>query len=47
MHGRRFWLVLAALMLGMLLAAIDQTILATALPTIVGTSEAPRTCRAS
>ena len=36
LHGRRLWLVLAALMLGMLLAALDQTILATALPTIVG-----------
>ena len=36
LEGRRLWLVLAALMLGMLLAALDQTILATALPTIVG-----------
>ena len=36
LQGRRLWLVLAALMLGMLLAALDQTILATALPTIVG-----------
>ena len=36
LHGRRLWLVLAALMLGMLLAALDQTIVATALPTIVG-----------
>jgi MFS family permease len=35
LHGRRLWLVLAALMLGMLLAALDQTILATAWPTIV------------
>lgn len=29
-------LVIAALMLGMLLAALDQTIVSTALPTIVG-----------
>jgi MFS family permease len=36
LEGRRLWLVLAALMLGMLLAALDQTIVATALPTIVG-----------
>jgi MFS family permease len=36
LQGRRLWLVLAALMLGMLLAALDQTIVATALPTIVG-----------
>jgi EmrB/QacA subfamily drug resistance transporter len=36
LHGRRLWLVLVALLLGMLLAALDQTIVATALPTIVG-----------
>ena len=36
LHGRQLWLVLGALMLGMLLAALDQTIVATALPTIVG-----------
>jgi EmrB/QacA subfamily drug resistance transporter len=36
LHGRRLWLVLCALVLGMLLAALDQTIVATALPTIVG-----------
>src|SRR5512132_1606678 len=36
LHGRRLGLVLGALMLGMLLAALDQTIVATALPTIVG-----------
>ncbi len=36
LQGRRLWLVLGALMLGMLLAALDQTIVATALPTIVG-----------
>ncbi len=30
------WLILTALLLGMLLAALDQTIVATALPTIVG-----------
>ena len=36
LRGRKLWLVLSALMLGMLLAALDQTIVATALPTIVG-----------
>jgi EmrB/QacA subfamily drug resistance transporter len=36
LHGRRLWLVLIALLAGMLLAALDQTIVATALPTIVG-----------
>jgi MFS family permease len=36
LQGRQLWLVLGALMLGMLLAALDQTIVATALPTIVG-----------
>ena len=35
LDGRRLWLVLGALMLGMLLAALDQTIVSTALPTIV------------
>jgi len=34
--GRRLWLIIGALMTGMLLAALDQTIVATALPTIVG-----------
>ena len=34
--GRRLRLIFAALLLGMLLAALDQTIVATALPTIVG-----------
>jgi EmrB/QacA subfamily drug resistance transporter len=34
--GRRLWLIFAALLLGMFLAALDQTIVATALPTIVG-----------
>jgi len=34
--GRRLWLIIGALMSGMLLAALDQTIVATALPTIVG-----------
>jgi MFS family permease len=34
--GRRLWLIIGALLLGMLLAALDQTIVATALPTIVG-----------
>ncbi|HKH19796.1 MAG TPA: MDR family MFS transporter [Gammaproteobacteria bacterium] len=33
---RRRWFAFGALMLGMLLAALDQTIVATALPTIVG-----------
>jgi EmrB/QacA subfamily drug resistance transporter len=33
---RQVWLVFAGLMLGMLLASLDQTIVATALPTIVG-----------
>src|SRR6201984_3425895 len=33
---RRLWLIIGALMTGMLLAALDQTIVATALPTIVG-----------
>jgi EmrB/QacA subfamily drug resistance transporter len=32
----RIWLIIGALLLGMLLAALDQTIVATALPTIVG-----------
>jgi EmrB/QacA subfamily drug resistance transporter len=34
--GRRLWVILGALLLGMLLAALDQTIVSTALPTIVG-----------
>ena len=34
--GRRLSLIFAALILGMFLAALDQTIVATALPTIVG-----------
>ncbi|MBO0732531.1 MAG: MFS transporter, partial [Acidimicrobiaceae bacterium] len=34
--SRRLWLVMGSLLLGMLLAALDQTIVATALPTIVG-----------
>jgi EmrB/QacA subfamily drug resistance transporter len=36
LHGRRLRLVFGALVAGMLLAALDQTIVATALPTIVG-----------
>jgi len=36
LHSRRLWLVLGSLLLGMLLAALDQTIVSTALPTIVG-----------
>jgi EmrB/QacA subfamily drug resistance transporter len=35
-HGRRLWLIITALLLGMLLAALDQTVVSTALPTIVG-----------
>jgi EmrB/QacA subfamily drug resistance transporter len=34
--GRALWTVFGALMLGMVLAALDQTIVSTALPTIVG-----------
>lgn len=34
--GRRLWVVFGALMLVMLLASLDQTIVSTALPTIVG-----------
>ena len=33
---RRLWLIIGALLLAMLLGALDQTIVATALPTIVG-----------
>nr|MDT0667883.1 MFS transporter [Micromonospora sp. DSM 115978] len=33
---RQLWLVLGALLLGILLASLDQTIVSTALPTIVG-----------
>jgi len=33
---RRIFLIIGALMLGMSLAALDQTIVSTALPTIVG-----------
>ena len=36
LRGRQLWLVLIAVMLAGLLAALDQTIVATALPTIVG-----------
>src|ERR687888_2028293 len=35
-HGQRVRLIFAALMLVLLLASLDQTIVATALPTIVG-----------
>jgi EmrB/QacA subfamily drug resistance transporter len=35
-HGRRLGLIITALMLGLLVAALDQTIVATALPTIAG-----------
>src|ERR671927_444935 len=34
--GRRLWFIIGALLVGMLLAALDQTIVSTALPTIVG-----------
>jgi EmrB/QacA subfamily drug resistance transporter len=34
--GRALWTIFGALMLGMFLAALDQTIVSTALPTIVG-----------
>ncbi|WP_241842239.1 MDR family MFS transporter [Pseudofrankia sp. BMG5.36] len=34
--GRRIWLIVAALGTGLLLASLDQTIVSTALPTIVG-----------
>jgi EmrB/QacA subfamily drug resistance transporter len=34
--GRRLWQIIGALLLGVLLAALDQTIVSTALPTIVG-----------
>ncbi|ABD10101.1 hypothetical protein ThrDRAFT_00401 [Frankia casuarinae] len=33
---RRLWLIMGALLLGILLASLDQTIVSTALPTIVG-----------
>jgi MFS family permease len=33
---RQLWLLMGGLMTGMLLAALDQTIVGTALPTIVG-----------
>jgi EmrB/QacA subfamily drug resistance transporter len=36
LSGRALWTVFGALMLGMFLAALDQTIVSTALPTIVG-----------
>lgn len=34
--GRKLWLIIGALLMGMLLSALDQTIVSTALPTIVG-----------
>ena len=33
---RRIWLIFGGLLLGLLLASLDQTIVSTALPTIVG-----------
>src|SRR5205085_2893956 len=39
---RKILLIIGALMLGMLLAALDQTIVSTALPTIVGDLVSPR-----
>ena len=36
LSGRRLWLIIGALLTGMLLAALDQTVVSTALPTIVG-----------
>ena len=36
LEHRRVLVIIGALMLGMLLAALDQTIVSTALPTIVG-----------
>jgi EmrB/QacA subfamily drug resistance transporter len=36
LERRRVWVIIGALLLGMLLAALDQTIVATALPTIAG-----------
>ena len=36
LEQRRVWVIIGALLLGMLLAALDQTIVATALPTIAG-----------
>jgi EmrB/QacA subfamily drug resistance transporter len=36
LSGRRLWLIIGALLIGLLLAALDQTIVATALPTIAG-----------
>ena len=47
MDRRRLWAVLGSLMLVMLLAALDQTIVATALPTIVGDLGGWSTCRGS
>lgn len=33
---RRIWIIFSALIAGMLLASLDQTIVSTAMPTIVG-----------
>ena len=33
---RRIWIIFAALIAGMLLSSLDQTIVSTAMPTIVG-----------
>jgi MFS family permease len=42
---RQIWVIFSGLMLGMLLASLDQTIVSTALPTIVADLGGPRTCR--
>ena len=44
---RRLLVIIGALLLGMLLAALDQTIVATALPTITGDLHGLLTCHGS
>src|SRR3954454_16711404 len=36
MSNRQIWIILSGLLVGMFLAALDQTVVSTALPTIVG-----------